>query len=212
MTPRQLGLVPYSHGLSVMEQEHGRVQAGGESTLLVAQHFPVVTFGNRGWGSDVPGATQGSWDEIEAYFSQRGIEAVKTDRGGRATCHEPGQLVLYPILPIRSVRTYVAFLEEAVLATCKHWGVQAQRSPLGAGVWVGSHKVASVGIRVSRGVSRHGLAFNVSNTLETFRYIVPCGLEGVGVTRLADHSPDATLSSVESFLVDWLLERLSPGV
>lgn len=179
----RFGVVEYGEALAFMRECHASVVAGGaQPALIVTEHRPVVTMGNRKLNSDlrfVPGSGAVPFG-APSYF--------EIDRGGSATAHEPGQMVVYPIFPLRSfasgVRGLVSLLEEAVILTCKQYGVAAGRDPINAGVWCEQRKIAAVGLRVKERVSLHGLAFNVTNSLETFRYIVPCGLQGRGVTSL----------------------------
>ena len=115
----------------------------------------------------------------------------ETDRGGSITYHGPGQLVAYPILDLRradrelpdSIK-YLRLLEEAIIRTLRAFGVISVRRDSMTGVWVGDEKVAAIGVNVSHGVTRHGLAINVSTDLSYFDGMVPCGLEGLGVTSL----------------------------
>src|SRR5206468_4108857 len=116
------------------------------------------------------------------------IEVVETDRGGKVTYHGPGQLVGYPILRVDDVVAYVRTLEEALVSALSEEGVIARARPDDGpdytGVWVGERKIASIGVHVQRGVTTHGFAVNVENDLQPFGWIVPCGLEGVGMTSL----------------------------
>src|SRR5690606_6881098 len=113
---------------------------------------------------------------------------VKTERGGQITAHEPGQLVLYPILPLAqwgiSARRYVNTLEQAVIQLLADYGVEARRDTEHPGVWVEANKICALGIRIKQRVSMHGLALNVTNALDIFSSIVPCGIHGRGVTSL----------------------------
>jgi lipoyl(octanoyl) transferase len=123
-------------------------------------------------------------------LSARGIELLRADRGGDVTYHGPGQLVAYPILDLRGrglrVGDYVRALEAAIITTAEAFGVSARRVEGRPGVWVDeSTKLASIGVRVSSGISRHGLALNVKTNLEDFEAIVPCGLKGTTMTSLA---------------------------
>jgi lipoate-protein ligase B len=110
------------------------------------------------------------------------------DRGGEVTAHEPGQLVVYPILKLAdhglAPKSYVALLERAVIATLARFGVTATIDAERPGVWVGFNKICAVGVRVKERATLHGIALNVSNDLSTFREIVACGLQGRGVTTL----------------------------
>lgn len=177
-----LGRVPFGACLEFMEGLHRGIVAGDrQPVVLVLEHFPVITMGQRKLHDDLLFApTQHNLADFE-YF--------EIDRGGSATAHEPGQLVVYPLLPLTlfqsSVRRYVNFLEDVVIQTCARYGLKVQRSEANPGVWSGRSKIAAVGVRVKDKVTKHGLAFNVSNSLKTFAAIVPCGLRAAGVTTLA---------------------------
>ncbi len=179
---RQLGLVKYEQALEIMGAVHTEVLADAEKAgvLLLVQHPPVVTMGNRFLASDLIL----NHEELAA----QGVDFVKTDRGGSVTVHEPGQLVVYPIVRLNnqklSVKKFVWILEQAMVDICQYFGVTAARDTVNPGVWVGNNKIGAIGLRVENHVTRHGLAFNISNSLDTFGFVVPCGLRGKGVTSL----------------------------
>ena len=183
MQIRNLGLLKYAEALQIMEAEHALLVADAKrpETLLVVSHPAVVTMGNRELHSDM--------NFTPAWLAERGIDYVKIDRGGSVTVHEPGQVVLYPLVRldarVRTVRSFVHALEEAMIACCAEYGVAANRDPVNPGVWVGQNKIGALGIRVLNHVTKHGLAFNVTNSLKTFETIVPCGIRSRGVTSLA---------------------------
>ena len=145
-------------------------------TLLLLQHPPVYTLGAR---SDVKNILTNKGRNI-------GVE--KTERGGEVTYHGPGQLVLYPILNLRSYRCdahwYVRSLEEVVIRTLAHFDVQGHRKIGLPGVWVGDAKVCAIGTKISRWITMHGLSLNVHPNLCHFAGIIPCGLEGRPVTSI----------------------------
>lgn len=201
----ELGLKDYSETLDIMNKIHSDVSAAKSAdTLIVVEHPPTVTMGNRERYEDMHIPPE------ELKF--KGVKFVKVDRGGSVTIHEPGQIVIYPILSLKnlSVKKYVCALEEAMILTCKHYGVIATRDPINPGVWVGENKIGALGIRVANRVSKHGLAFNIDNSLETFGTIVPCGLHGRGVTSLQRES-DKNLDhlEVESYIVNITKELLN---
>ena len=176
-----LGVVDYREALSLQERIREARQAGElPDVLLTLEHPPVYTRGRRSVAGELPFG--------EDWYAARGIDVVDTDRGGKVTYHGPGQLVGYPIVRVDDVVAYVRTLENAVVAALADEGVAARARPHEGhrftGVWVGDRKIASIGVHLSRGVSTHGFAVNVSNDLEPFSWIVPCGLDGVQMTSL----------------------------
>lgn len=139
-------------------------------------------------------------------------EVVRIDRGGQVTYHGPGQLVVYPLLELRraglGVRELVTALERAVIDYAADLGVAAECRREAPGVYVAGRKLASVGIRVRRGSSYHGIALNVSNDLEPFGRINPCGYAGLQMTRLAELCPVAEVGTAQEGLLPHLLRRL----
>lgn len=178
----QLGVLKYSEALAVMEDIHGATVAdpGREESLLIVEHPAVVTMGLRERSNDLK--------STEAELQSHQVDFAKIDRGGSVTVHEPGQLVLYPLLRVDArlltVRRLVWALEEIMILEAARWGLSAGRDEINPGVWLGQNKVGAVGVRVANHVSKHGLALNVSNNLSTFSHIVPCGIHGRGVTSL----------------------------
>jgi lipoate-protein ligase B len=148
--------------------------------ILLTEHPPVFTLGRRGGLDNLITPT--------ADLDGAGIPVFQVERGGNITYHGPGQLVLYPIVDLLGVGLkvvdYVWNLEEVAIRTAAAWGINAERNALNRGVWVGARKLGSVGIAVRRGISFHGIALNVSLSLEPFRWIHPCGLHGVEVTSM----------------------------
>ena len=148
--------------------------------VLLLEHPPVFTLGRRGGLENLTVA--------EDVLKDRGIPIIQVERGGNITFHGPGQLVIYPIVDLKSARLgvadYVEMLEEVVIRVAADWGITGKRNPLNRGVWVRNRKLASVGVAVRRGISFHGVALNVNLSLDPFTWINPCGLKGIGVTSL----------------------------
>ncbi|MCC7478678.1 lipoyl(octanoyl) transferase LipB [bacterium] len=163
-----------------LELHRARVAGTAPDTLILVEHEPVITLGRQGEESNLLVS--------EAQLAARGFDLHRIERGGDITYHGPGQLVGYPILSLRergmSVRDFVSGIEEALIRTAAAFGVTAARSPGFPGVWVGSDKLAAIGVAIRGGVSYHGFAFNVCTDLSHFDLIVPCGLEGKGVISL----------------------------
>jgi lipoate-protein ligase B len=175
----QLGLVPYEEALALQEDLRERRRAGDiPDLLLVLEHPPVYTLGKRTEPSDLPLG--------EDWYRARGIDVCPTDRGGRVTYHGPGQLVAYPIMAIDRVADFVHTMERAIVDALDDEGIEAEvRETPFTGVWAGEAKIASIGVRVSGGVTTHGLAVNVDNDLEPFGWIVPCGIDQVQMTSVS---------------------------
>ena len=155
--------------------------------MLLLEHDPVYTLGRRSDAGDLPMG--------EEWCRAQGIDVVKTPRGGKLTYHGPGQLVGYPIMRVGDVPAFVADMERAIVDALAETGLEARpRSAEGrdyTGVWVGERKIASIGVHISRGVSAHGFAVNVTNDLAPFSWVVACGLPSVQMTSLAQEgSPD----------------------
>jgi len=154
--------------------------------LLWVEHRPVFTLGKSG-------KMEHLLVDKEA-LAEKGIEFYQTNRGGDITFHGPGQLVVYPIFDLDNfftdIHKYLRFLEEAVIETLKEYGLNGSRSQGETGVWleVGTpfaRKICAMGVRASRWVTMHGLAFNINTDLSYFDHIVPCGIQGKGVTSLS---------------------------
>jgi lipoyl(octanoyl) transferase len=180
-----LGLIPYSDGVSLQETLRMRRQAGEiPDTLLLLEHPPTYTRGRRADAAELPFP--------KAFYEAKGIELHTTDRGGRITYHGPGQLVGYPIMGVSDVHRHLRLMEAAIVDTLAQAGVSARsRHAEGidyTGVWVAERKIASLGVHISRGISTHGFAVNVDNDLEPFSWVVACGLPEVTMTSLATES------------------------
>jgi lipoate-protein ligase B len=178
-----LGLVDYGRALAV---QHRCVDARRQKLLdrdvfFLVEHFPVFTFGRRS-GAEHLCVSQD-------FLKARRIAVFAVERGGSVTYHGPGQLVVYPVvhLPTAGWKAvdWVTALEEVMIQTSRRFGVAACRHPRGRGVWVAGKKLGSVGIAVRHGISFHGLALNVHNSLEPFQWIRPCGLSDITMTSLA---------------------------
>ena len=180
---RSLGEVPYRTALD-MQRELVAVRQAGETAdqLLLLEHPAVITVGVSGRSHREHVLAS------DAELRDRGIELLDVPRGGDVTFHGPGQLVGYPIIDLKpdrcDVHRYVRDLEEVLIRTAARFGVVAGRAAGFTGVWVGDDKLAAIGVRLSRWVTSHGFALNVAADLDQFGLIVPCGLQGRGVTSL----------------------------
>jgi lipoate-protein ligase B len=183
LTYLDIGREAYEPALRLQERLVERVKAAPEERayLVLVEHFPaVITLGRGTRGAPIVA----SRDRLRA----EGIEVHESSRGGDVTYHGPGQVVGYPILRLdlhgRDVHRYLRDLEEVLIRLLARFGVEGRRSEGLTGVWVGGEKVAAIGVAVTRWVSYHGFALNVSTNLSHFDLIVPCGIRGCGVTSL----------------------------
>jgi lipoyl(octanoyl) transferase len=177
-----LGRVSYEEGLRLQEARVSAVQAGSApDALYLLEHDPVLTLGRSAHRENIVASS--------SDLSRLGIQVVECGRGGDVTYHGPGQLVGYPILNLspdrKDVWKYVRGLEEALILSLAGYGIHASRFERLTGVWVGQEKIAAIGVRVSRWVTSHGFALNVTTNLDHFRTIVPCGIRSYGVTSMA---------------------------
>ena len=180
---RRLGVVPYDEALAMQRQLVEERRAGRVADLLLLlQHPAVITLGVKGDGG------RANIVATDARLEELGIAVHETGRGGDVTYHGPGQIVGYPILDLKpdrcDVHRYVRDLEEVMIRVCADYGVTAGRIKGLTGTWVGAEKVGAIGVRLSRWITSHGFAFNVSTDLEHFKLIVPCGISDRGVTSL----------------------------
>jgi lipoyl(octanoyl) transferase len=197
---RRLGCVPYREALElqrqlVQDRQNGRVG----DVLLLLEHPHVITLGVRRNGARLHILADRS------VLAARGIEIQETGRGGDVTYHGPGQLVGYPIIQLpagrRDVHRYVRDLEEVLIRVARDCGIPATRVQGLTGVWVGGEKLAAIGVRISRWVTSHGFALNVTTDLEYFKLIVPCGISDRGVTSMAALGRSVLLAKVEDRVV-----------
>ena len=189
---RQLGRLDYPAALQLQQQLAAeRKQGLIPDQLLLLEHPHVITLGRNGHLENLLAS-----DDI---LARAGIAFYPTDRGGDVTYHGPGQLVGYPILDLRDwqrdVGAYVRAVEETIIVTLAEYGIEAGRIPKLTGVWVGERKIAAIGVHLSRWVTSHGFALNVSTDLSYFQYIVPCGLTRP-VTSMAALGVRASLDEV----------------
>jgi lipoyl(octanoyl) transferase len=183
----RLGTISYEDGLALQARLVEERRSGAiPDTLLLLEHPPVITLGvktRRGPNHIVAS---------EETLAEQGVKVHETGRGGDVTYHGPGQLVGYPILDLapdrKDVHVYVRDIEEVLIRTAAAFGVEAKRVPGLTGVWVGpdgkEEKLAAIGIRISRWITSHGFALNVSTNLDHFNLIVPCGIADRRVTSL----------------------------
>jgi len=170
---RDLGLTPYQDAWSEQLRQVEAVKQGSpEDRLLFVEHPHVVTLGRNADDANLLAGPE--------RMAALGIDLRPTDRGGDVTYHGPGQIVGYPILNLadwkKDVAAYMRALEEVLIRTLADYGIEGERDAEATGVWVDGAKVAALGVHVSRWVSSHGFALNVTTDLSYFGHIVPCGL------------------------------------
>ena len=174
---QDLGCLDYLSALKLQEQIVARKQLEPwPDILLFVEHPHVYTLGRGGKGSNV--------------LAPKEVPVIRTSRGGDVTYHGPGQLVVYPIIDLRSklrkdVHRYVRNLELSAIHTLKDFGLAGTRRPPFTGIWIGDKKIAAIGIAVRRSITFHGLALNVNPDLSYFKRIIPCGLAWADVTSMA---------------------------
>ncbi len=199
--PRPAALVccaalPYEEAWNLQRAcREARAAGRCHDLLLLMEHPSVFTLGRTTQDQHWPGA--------DRLTQETGIPVIQTERGGSITYHGPGQLVGYPILRLTDYcagpKTYVRWLEDVLIATLAEWGIAAHRREPLPGVWVGGNhpsKIASIGVRISQGITTHGFALNVCPDLTPFSHIVPCGISDCRVTSieaLVNTAPDIRL-------------------
>lgn len=187
---RRLGLMDYETVWRAMQTFTDQRDANTPDELWLVEHPPVFTQGQAG--------------RAEHILAPGDIPVIQVDRGGQVTYHGPGQIVAYPLIDISraqmGVRTLVTGIEQAVIDVLKSYGVDAQLLAGAPGVYVDGVKIASLGLRIRRGKSFHGLAFNINMDLEPFQRINPCGYAGLQVTNLSAFA-EVSMPAVEDRLI-----------
>jgi lipoyl(octanoyl) transferase len=199
---RHLGLIDYESAWRAMQRLTDERTAASADEIWFLEHPRIFTLGMSA--------------QPVHLLAPGDIPVLQIDRGGQVTYHGPGQLVIYPLIDLKrarlSVRGLVSGLEEAVVAYAAEFGIRAQGRPKAPGVYVGEKKLASIGIRIRRNSSYHGLALNVSMDLEPFRRINPCGYPGLEMTKLAELGGPRTAAAAAAGLEPHLLRALfRPG-
>jgi len=198
---RWLGRVDYEPTWRAMQRLTDERGPDTPDEIWLLEHPPVFTLGMNADSSHVLGAGD--------------IPVVRIDRGGQVTYHGPGQLVAYPLVDLRraglGVRDLVSALENAVIRLAAAHGIEAATRAGAPGVYVGAAKLASVGIRIRRGASYHGLAVNVNMDLAPFARINPCGYAGLAMTQLASLGGPDSVEAAAAGLAPLLIEELHPS-
>jgi lipoyl(octanoyl) transferase len=180
-------------------------------TLILVEHNHVYTLGRN--------ADENNLIADEAWLKGRGVEIFNIERGGDITYHGPGQIVGYPILALRrhghDIHKYLRDIEEVIIRTLAEYDIEGGRDPENTGVWVGSEKIAAIGVKLTRWITMHGFAFNINTDLNYFTGIIPCGIQHKGVTTLQRLlGRDVPLPEVEEKVINHFktIFRITDGV
>jgi len=202
VTVRHLGLVDYQTAYDAMRHFTEQRSADTPDEIWLLEHPPVFTQGMNG--------------KPEHLLAPGTIPVIQVDRGGQVTYHGPGQLVVYLLLNIRrrglGVRQVVSAMEQAVIGLLRSYGLESEARQDAPGVYVHGDKIASLGLRVRRNGSYHGLSLNVDMALEPFSRINPCGYQGLGITQLRDLGIADSLDHIGTTLLEKLCEQLGINV
>ncbi len=194
-----MGRVPFEPTWRKMQAFTDARTAETEDEIWLLEHDPVFTLGLAG--------------KLEHVLAPGDIPVIRIDRGGQVTYHGPGQLVVYPLLNMRrhrmGPRALVSALENATIAALAEWGIRAYAKPEAPGVYIGAKKIASIGLRIRRHASYHGIALNVAMDLEPFHRINPCGHAGLEMTQVADLGGPADLAAVAAAFLPHFLDTLN---
>lgn len=188
---RQLGLRDWQPVSDAMHHYTDHRDGNSRDEIWLVEHHPVFTQGQAG--------------KAEHVLMPGDIPVIQSDRGGQVTYHGPGQQIMYVLIDVKrrkiGVRQLVTALEETVIATLAHFGVEARARADAPGVYVGEEKICSLGLRIRKGCSFHGLALNVAMDLSPFLRINPCGYAGMSMTQLQHFQPEVRVPDVQPLLV-----------
>lgn len=195
------GLISYENGLQLQKlltQQANEPFKKFHNFLVLQEFFPVYTVGIR---------NKDYSDEDELKLRKLGAEFYRTNRGGLITFHGPGQLVAYPLLHLKqfkpSMRWFVTSLEQMVIKSCKNMGINNATTTQDTGIWVNDRKICAIGVHGSRYITTHGIGFNCCTDLTWFEHIVPCGIDGKGVTSLTEElQRNVTCTEADNILLE----------
>ena len=196
---RDLGSQDYEPVWKQMQALTDQRDSDTRDELWFVEHPPVFTQGQAG--------------KAEHILAAGDIPVIQVDRGGQVTYHGPGQIVAYPMIDLKrhkiGIKALVHAIEEAVILTLRDYGVEAKRKEKAPGVYVDGKKIASLGLRVRKGCTFHGLAFNIRMDLEPFARINPCGYAGLEVVQLSDFDQSVKIKEVQNLWLKHFCEQLS---
>jgi lipoyl(octanoyl) transferase len=199
------GIKDYRSVLTLQEKTVSNLQAGaGDDTVFIVEHTPVITLGARSSANKLLKDRQA--------IENAGIEIVEIRRGGGTTAHNPGQLVIYPIINLKKrslgVSDFVHLLEKIGIELLAELGVKCETKKSLPGLWIGEKKIASIGVQVKKWITCHGIAININNDLSIFDLIVPCGLDNVRMTSAEkEFGKKINMNEVKNILKKILLEK-----
>ena len=197
-TSKQLGIQPYLPILAAMQEFTEKRNADTIDELWLLEHAPVFTLGQAG--------------KNEHILNPHGIPVIKTDRGGQVTYHTPGQLMAYCLFDVKRLqlnsREFVCLLEQTIVNLLADFNIKAYGDRDAPGVYVEGEKIASLGLRIRRGYSYHGLCFNVNADLTPFSYINPCGIKDQAITSLKKLGYDISIDEIGTRLTNNLKQLL----
>lgn len=195
---KHLGLQPYETVWQAMQAFTDTRDENTPDQFWLVQHPPVFTQGLAGKAIHI--------------LDPKDIPIVHTDRGGQVTYHAPGQAILYPLVDLKrhdlGLRSFVTLLEEAAISVLSQHGVQAHTKPKAPGVYVQEAKIASLGLKVRRGCTYHGISLNVDMNLEPFSWINPCGYPHLKMVQLSDFQPNTPVDTITFDLAKALAQRI----
>ncbi len=179
-----LDTVPYSEAEALQMKFAEEVLNGEDDSLLLLEHPPIITIGAKDGSKNIISTTEA--------INRDGLEIYKCGRGGDVTIHSPGMLIIYPIFNLKKhgkdILKFIRNLEQIVIAVCKKNSIEANLNPPNTGCWVQDRKIASVGIKVSKWISLHGIALYCNNNTELFKHINPCGIPGCKITTMSEET------------------------
>lgn len=185
---RDCGLAPYGEALALqLDLCAKRHENAIDNTVLLVEHPAVITLGAR--------KTENKLLSSRENLTRQGIDVVDVRRGGGTTAHNPGQIVVYPIIKLKSlaldINGYVRQLEAIGIDLLEQFGIAAARRKGYPGLWIGERKIGAIGVQLKKWVTLHGMAININNDLGIFANIVPCGIEGVRITSVKNETGTA---------------------
>ena len=173
--------IDYDTSLIVQEEIHAYVKNANISGVILSLEYPnLFTIGKSGKKSDILIS--------QNEMNSKGIKVYESNRGGEITYHGPGQIIYYPIINLKKLRIkpveYIRILQRTVIASLKDFNIQAEHINKPVGVWVKGKKISSIGVRISKSVTMHGVAINLNCDLKYFTYIIPCGMKDLNLTNI----------------------------